>query len=1091
MASGCSASENSRHLPPRIGTLLIPSDPYWIQALEAIMQTAQQMGDELVILQPVASIEELNAISPDDLVEQILAQNLDVLICTLNATSIYKILADEGLPLISLAETAFCHPKCIAISSLYPAGWLAGQYIGQRLSGKGHTLCVSAGLDQILVTPQSRLAGYQDAAATFPAIETVHIPAYWTYAQAYPAILAALDSVPHKIDAVFGISDTIILATRDAGRKLGLIDNHTILVGANGDPMALAAIVDGTLAATVDLSAEKLGARGVEMAHRVALGQPISSDIPQEFQLITHENVASFATQKLIAIAAIPTRMVGYNHQLAKERIAQLEISTEITRQISSLMDRDQMIKVISALVREHYGFQWMRVLRWSKENRALELYGGELSPAAQQVPIEKDFLLEQVYTSNETVFIPDIHTSFRWQMGKDWDPIRARAVLPIQLGEEVIGVLDLQSSDPMRQATMELIGLKLLASQVSIAIQNVDLFHAARQAQEAAERANQLKTRLMANVGHEMRTPLNAILGFSQAVAHKLDEGKLVETAELQQDVRHIYKSGEHLMYMINDLLDLSRAEIGALNLFFEPIQPSPFLKETFEEFAQSDLVPANIERVLDVPERLPIIQADTVRLRQILMNLLTNAGKFTQQGSILLGARVEIPYLHVWVQDTGQGVPIERQTHIFEPFQTTGRKRHPQGIGLGLSITRHLVELHDGMITLESQPGTGSTFHIYFPLPGVSQRPVRQAPVNSLPILLVMTSQAELPDEIRCICDSHNLIPHIINSRDDLNQAMAAGIPSAIAWDLANASSNAWSLIYRLNQNQKCAALPVILYGSGENGAQSNVGPTNIIFKPCSGNSIKDWIAQVDCNAEEEDPILIVDDDPDAREHYQQLVEKVYPRNPILLANDGLQALEILRCEVPALILLDLMMPEVDGFTVLKEVRSNPKTQHIPIVIISGKLLNFEDIQRLNFYKTVFYNKGILSDNEIADLIYQVEADENRLLPQPTSLIIKQGLAFMHQNYPQPISRKEIAGTVGVSENYFSQIFRHEMSLSPWDYLARLRVQKAKELLQTQHSITHIALMVGFNDPAYFSRVFHKITGQSPHEYRSSRRS
>lgn len=192
MASGCSATENSRHLPPRIGTLLIPSDPYWIQALEAIMQTAQQMGDELVILQPVASIEELNAISPDDLVEQILAQNLDALICTLNATSIYKILADEGLPLISLAETAFRHPKCIAISSLYPAGWLAGQYIGQRLSGKGQTLCVSAGLEQILITPQSRLAGYQDAVETFPAIETVHIPAYWTYAQAYPAILAAL-----------------------------------------------------------------------------------------------------------------------------------------------------------------------------------------------------------------------------------------------------------------------------------------------------------------------------------------------------------------------------------------------------------------------------------------------------------------------------------------------------------------------------------------------------------------------------------------------------------------------------------------------------------------------------------------------------------------------------------------------------------------------------------------------------------------------------------------------------------------------------------------------------------------------------------
>jgi YesN/AraC family two-component response regulator len=180
--------------------------------------------------------------------------------------------------------------------------------------------------------------------------------------------------------------------------------------------------------------------------------------------------------------------------------------------------------------------------------------------------------------------------------------------------------------------------------------------------------------------------------------------------------------------------------------------------------------------------------------------------------------------------------------------------------------------------------------------------------------------------------------------------------------------------------------------------------------------------------------------------------------------------------------------MMPKVDGFAVLENLRSNPRTQCVPVIIISGKLLNYEDIQRLNHMKTIFLTKGILNETETIDFLSQIEG-ESKPLPQPTSVLIKQVLAFLHQNYSSPINRKDIAGAVGISENYLSYIFRQEVAISPWDYLNRFRIQKARELLvQTQDSITGIATRVGFNDPAYFSRVFRKSTGKSPQEFRQS---
>jgi YesN/AraC family two-component response regulator len=230
-----------------------------------------------------------------------------------------------------------------------------------------------------------------------------------------------------------------------------------------------------------------------------------------------------------------------------------------------------------------------------------------------------------------------------------------------------------------------------------------------------------------------------------------------------------------------------------------------------------------------------------------------------------------------------------------------------------------------------------------------------------------------------------------------------------------------------------------------------------------------------------------LVVDDDPEIRTLYQRLVKEALPGIDVFTAKDGAVALKMLSEMIPSLIILDLVMPEVNGFTVLEQVRLNPKTRHVPVLVMSGKLLSYEDVQKLDYARVVFYSKLMLSPNEAIACIQKTMLGDE-ILPQPTSILVKQAIAYLHQNYAQSFSRQEIADAVKVSESYLTRIFKQELNMTPWDCLTRIRIQKAKELLaQTNDSVTTIAFKVGFDDSAYFSRVFRKYTNDSPQLFRT----
>ncbi|HLF02430.1 MAG TPA: ATP-binding protein, partial [Anaerolineales bacterium] len=658
--------------------------------------------------------------------------------------------------------------------------------------------------------------------------------------------------------------------------------------------------------------------------------------------------------------------------------------------------------------------------------------------------------------------------------------------VEPLHFRDEPIGFI-LFEIGPLDGAIYE-----VLRGHISSALKGALLFHEAQQARLTAEKADQIKTRLLANVSHELRTPLNIIIDHTKTSLSPSQPYGAVSQS-LLADLQHIQHSAEHQLRVINDLLDLSRAEIDELDLYLELLDPKPLLEEAFHSLADGATAPTAVAWQLQLPERLPWIHADPVRLRQVLFNLLSNAGKFTEHGHILLGAEIAPPYLHVWVEDSGVGIPSEQQESIFEPFITAEHtEAHPaSGIGLGLSISRHIVALHNGSMRLVSQPGQGSTFHVYLPLPSLGH-PEAVKTEAGYPVLLVLSTFEQPAKEIAEITQRQGLKIQRLLPGDDLDALLTHLQPAALAWDLVNANPGDWAMARRLRNHPRLSRLPFILYGQmqiGETEATAlSVGLTSFVTKPASNQTLLEAI-NASAPARPAGPILIVDDDPQARARYQEVLANGLPGYPTRTANDGEAALTIMAEEAPSLVILDLMMPGLGGADVLDRMRAAPALRLVPVVILSSKLLSLDDVKRLERHAHVtLQSKGLLSDAETIAAFNRALFGRDSLPPH-TSALVKRAVAYLHQNYARSLARWEIAEAIGASEDYLTRVFNRELGLSPWDFLNRYRIGRAKELLRTtDDNIRAIAQQVGFKDQAYFSRVFHKVTGLSPNAFRGN---
>ena len=617
----------------------------------------------------------------------------------------------------------------------------------------------------------------------------------------------------------------------------------------------------------------------------------------------------------------------------------------------------------------------------------------------------------------------------------------------------------------------------EVLRGHISSALKGALLFRETQEARRSAERADQIKTRLLANVSHELRTPLNIIIGHAQ---------RLQDTtpAEITKDLEHIEHSAEHQLRIINDLLDLSRAEINALDLYPARLNSRALIQEAFAALAE-DAGDREVVWALEIPDKLPTIVADPVRVRQILLNLLSNAARFTERGRITLGAEVTPPHLHLWVSDTGAGISPELVERIYEPFfsREAGERASSRqgGIGLGLSITRHLVALHQGVMRVESEPGRGSTFHVYLPLPGIDPLP-ELTKASSGSSLWLISNAARPPQEIVDFAQQRGLVLQLVQLADDFERLLEKGFPAVIAYDMRAAISSDWALIRRLHNHPQLSQTPFMLF-QDETGGD---GVTSLVVKPATSPAL--WEAIRPAMPEKTAGwVLIVDDDSRARQVASEAIRKGMPAYAVRTARDGDEGLVAMFEEPPDLVILDLMMPKMDGFEVLDRMRADERTRQIPVVILSSRQLSLNDIKRLERHPGVgLQSKGILSEAEMIAALNRslVGAD---VLPPETSALAKRTISFLHQNYARPLARWKIAESIGVNEDYLSRVFKRELGITPWEYLNRYRVFRAKELLEaTSDSVGKVARKVGFSDAAYFSRVFRQVVGISPSKFR-----
>jgi signal transduction histidine kinase/DNA-binding LacI/PurR family transcriptional regulator/AraC-like DNA-binding protein len=624
----------------------------------------------------------------------------------------------------------------------------------------------------------------------------------------------------------------------------------------------------------------------------------------------------------------------------------------------------------------------------------------------------------------------------------------------------------------------------ELLRNTLSSALQGALLFEEIQYARLQAEKADRIKTRLLANVSHEMRTPLNIIMGYTENALEQPEKYGMPLPDSLKTDLVQIHGNAEHQLRVINDLLDLSRAEIDELDLSLELLDPRQLLLDAYHSLANQS-TSTDVKWIINVPERLPQIRADAVRLRQIFLNLLSNAKKYTPKGQITIGAEITPPHIHFWVSDTGLGIDSKKQESIFEPFVTIEENRRiAGGIGLGLSITRHLVALHGGTMKLESAINKGSTFQIYLPLPALDHsKPIVQE--NLSRVLLLISSRDEPAQEIIQMCERQSLEIFHLRTAEDLELALSSVQPAALAWDLINAQPGDWTLVRRLRHYPHLSQAPFILYGQLE---EDRLGITGFMVKSSAGDTLLDTIIAMQPN-QNTGPILIVDDDVHIREAHKALVENGLPGYQIRMAADGDEALKLMEKETPVLVLLDLVMPNKSGADVLDEMRATESLRQVPVIIMSNKVLGLEDVKRIeNHTRVLMQSKGIWSDSETIAAMNEILFGSD-VLPAHTSSLVKRTLSYLQQNYQRAISRWEIANSVGVSEDYLSRVFSRELNITPWDYLNRYRVLQSRLLLtRTNDSIGSIAHQVGFKDQAYFSRVFRKLTGVSPQQFRES---
>jgi signal transduction histidine kinase/CheY-like chemotaxis protein len=685
------------------------------------------------------------------------------------------------------------------------------------------------------------------------------------------------------------------------------------------------------------------------------------------FDQAAEELLSTFAEQAALALRHVElfSALESRSAELAR-KVDQLEALAEVGEAISSTLVADEVLTTIVSHAVELSDTDGGSLMEFDEATglfRVRTAYGtsedviGALRSA--EIHIDRTWV-GRAARSREVLQIPDLDAEpvqldphLAVLHGSGW---RSLVAIPLVRPDRVVGALVVRrkSTGSFSEETCEL--LAAFASQSAVALTNARLYQQLeRQSVDLAE-ASRHKSEFLASMSHELRTPLNAVIGFSEVLLERM----FGDLNERQQDyLEDIHSAGRHLLALLGDILDLSKIEAGRMELDLTTFPIDDILVQALSLVRERAAL-HGIRLTLEAADGLGLVTADELRLKQVLLNLLSNAVKFTPDGgSIVVRAWRDGEDVDVTVTDTGIGIAPADQERIFDSFQQGERSASSsEGTGLGLTLSRRIVELHGGRLWLTSTPGEGSTFGISVPQPDSDRSAggdvwMVDDGLADGPTVVVIEDDPRSAELVELHLRAAGLRAVGASTGEQGLELVRAQDPVAVVLDIHLPGMDGWEVLAQLKSDPATADVPVVVVSvEPERGRGFALGATEYLVKPVSGEHLLAAVTRLlpPPRADEQSPrlrVVVVDDDPLALKLVRSTLEPLGWE--VHTCAGGQQAADLVRAVAPSVVVIDLLMPQVDGFAVIDELRPHRDSDGPPIVVLTAKSLTPQDRSRL----------------------------------------------------------------------------------------------------------------------------------------------